>query len=330
MDASKILENIFTNDNFSFESVALTVFHHQYIHNPVYRQFVQLNHIEPENVNTITQIPFLPVEFFKTHTVLSGNENAQQIFESSGTTGQQRAKHHVADIAVYRESFLKGFELFYGDPREWNILALLPAYLERENSSLVFMMDELIRLSGSPLSGFYLDDLEKLDTVLKQTKNASKKTLLLGVTFALLDLAEKFAQELKHVTIMETGGMKGRREELLREEVHDILKKAFGVKEVHSEYGMTELMSQAYSKGNGIFKTPPWMKILRREINDAFEVSATPGRGAINIIDLANIHSCAFIATQDVGFIHEDGSFEVLGRTDNSDLRGCNLMVTSF
>ncbi len=330
MDASKIIENIFSVDKFSFESVALDIFHYQYIHNPVYRQFVQLNKIGPESVKTITDIPFLPVEFFKTHRVLCGNGDFQKIFESSGTTGQQTSKHYVADTEIYQQSFLNVFRLFYGDPSEWNILALLPSYLERDNSSLVFMADELIKRSGSSLSGFYLDEFEKLSETLQQTHHSSKKTMMLGVTFALLDFAEKFPQDLSHCTIMETGGMKGRKEEMLREEVQANLKKSFSVPEIHSEYGMTELLSQAYSKGNGIFQTPPWMKILRREINDALSVSANTGRGIINVIDLANIYSCSFIATQDIGYLHEDGSFEVLGRTDNSDLRGCNLMVASY
>ena len=330
MGASKIIENIFTGDNFSFETVALQEFHYQYNHNPVYHQFVQLNKVRPGDVQTIADIPFLPVEFFKTRRVLSGNGEIQQIFESSGTTGQQTSKHYVADTDLYRKSFRKGFELFYGEPSEWNILALLPSYLEREHSSLVFMVNDLIQLSGSALSGFYLDEWNALSENLQKARNSSKKTMLIGVTFALLDLAEKFPQDLSHCIIMETGGMKGRKEELLREEVHTILKNAFRVNEIHSEYGMTELLSQAYSKGNGIFQTPPWMKILRREINDAKAIFTSEGRGIVNVIDLANIYSCSFIATQDMVYLHGDGSFEILGRSDNSDLRGCNLMVSSY
>lgn len=329
MDATKITEKIFNRDNFSFENVALEIFNYQFQHNPVYRRYVQLIGTEPAAVTSLPAIPFLPAGFFKTHRVLADNCQPELVFESSGTTGEQPALHYVADAALYQKSFLEGFQRFYGDPSDWNILALLPSYLERGNSSLVYMFAELIRRSGSPLSGFYLGDPEKLNQALTASKAASRKTMLLGVTYALLDLAERSPQDLRHAVIMETGGMKGRREELVREVVHNRLKQAFQAKAIHSEYGMTELLSQAWSAGDGLFRTPPWMKVLRREINDAFAVYDSPGRGIINIIDLANVHSCAFLATQDIGQLHEQDCFEVLGRTDNSDLRGCNLLLTS-
>ncbi len=325
---SKIREKIFSNDNFNFEEIALQLFDFQYTHNLVYKQFVDYLKINATEVQTVQQIPFLPIEFFKTHRILTENAETQKIFESSGTTGQITSKHLVADLALYEESFDKGFEQFYGNIEDWTILALLPSYLERDTSSLVYMVDDLIKKSKNPNSGFFLNNLDELAIKIKsQISNPKSQILLIGVTFALLDFAEQFSMDLSDVIIMETGGMKGRREELTREEVHTILTKAFNVKTIHSEYGMTELLSQGYSKGSGIFEVPKWMKILKRDIYDPMNVSGTPGRGGLNVIDLANIYSCAFIATQDLVNIKSESEFEVLGRLDNSDIRGCNLMV---
>lgn len=325
---SKIREKIFSNDNFNFEEIALQLFDFQYTHNLVYKQFVDYLKINAVEVQTVQQIPFLPIEFFKTHRILTENAETQKIFESSGTTGQITSKHLVADLALYEESFDKGFEQFYGNIEDWTILALLPSYLERDTSSLVYMVDDLIKKSKNPNSGFFLNNLDELAIKIKsQISNPKSQILLIGVTFALLDFAEQFSMDLSDVIIMETGGMKGRREELTREEVHTILTKAFNVKTIHSEYGMTELLSQGYSKGSGIFEVPKWMKILKRDIYDPMNVSGTPGRGGLNVIDLANIYSCAFIATQDLVNIKSESEFEVLGRLDNSDIRGCNLMV---
>lgn len=323
---SKIQQKIFSGEGFDFEQTALELFEFQYTYNSVYRQFTDYLRINPKAVTSVPQIPFLPIEFFKTHRIILDNEHSQKIFESSGTTGQISSKHLVADINLYEESFRKGFRAFYGDPKDWVILALLPSYLERDTSSLVYMVNDLIQQSQNEQSGFYLNNLEELA---KAVRTRSKKTLLIGVTFALMDFAERFPMDLSDVIIMETGGMKGRREELSRAEVHALLKNAFHLQQIHSEYGMTELLSQAYSKGDGIFLPPPWMNVLKRDIYNPLSVSSEPGRGGLNVIDLANIHSCAFIATQDIVNILTDNTFELLGRTDNSDIRGCNLMVTS-
>lgn len=325
---SKIREKIFNKDNFNFEGVALELFAFQYTYNPVYRQFVDLLKINTDNVQSVVEIPFLPIDFFKTHDVMVRNESPQKIFESSGTTGQQRSRHLVADINLYQKSFETCFINFYGDPGEWIILALLPSYLERNSSSLVFMVDDLIKKTNVEDSGFYLDNLNELKKKLDALKKTNKKVLLIGVTFALLEFAENFPTDLNNVVIMETGGMKGKREEMTRDEVHTILKKAFNVPVIHSEYGMTELLSQAYSKGNGIFEAPWWMKILKRDVYDPLKVTESPGRGALNVIDLANIYSCPFIATQDMTNILSGHTFEITGRLDDSDVRGCNLMVT--
>ncbi|MBK9328668.1 MAG: acyl transferase [Sphingobacteriales bacterium] len=324
-------QKIFSGEGFDFEQTALEVFEFQYTHNSVYRQFTDYLKINPKNVTSVLQIPFLPIEFFKTHRIISDNGQPQKIFESSGTTGQLTGKHLVADLNLYEESFQKGFVQFYGNIKDWTILALLPSYLERNSSSLIYMINDLIQKSEKEDSGFYLYNLEELA---KKISNLSSqisppKILLIGVTFALLDFAEQYPMDLPGVTVMETGGMKGKREEITRAEVHNLLKKAFNLKQVHSEYGMTELLSQAYSKGEGIFQTPPWMKILKRDIYNPLSVCIEPGRGGLNVIDLANIHSCAFIATQDVVNMLVDDHYEILGRLDNSDIRGCNLMVTS-
>lgn len=309
-----------------FNAMALDIFRFQSKQNPVYGSYLDAIGNDPGKVQSLLQIPFLPVRFFKSHVIKTGEFEPAAIFESSGTTGTINSRHYVKDTALYRESFTRSFERFYGPATDWCILALLPSYLERNNSSLVYMANHLIRQSGHPQSGFYLDDTDKLMQVIDLMEQQKQKTLLLGVTFALLDLAEKYPRKLNHTVIMETGGMKGRRKEMIRQDVHDVLKNAFGVNTVHSEYGMTELLSQAYSAGEGIYKCPPWMKIVMRDEEDPFEIKEA-GSGTINVIDLANIHSCSFIATDDAGRLAADGSFEVLGRVDGSDLRGCSLMT---
>ncbi len=327
---SKIRQNIFNKDNFSFEEVALAVFNFQYTYNPVYKQFTDYLRIDPQQVHNVKQIPFLPIEFFKTHAVITDNVDVQKIFESSGTTGQVTSKHMIADTSLYKQSFDAGFQAFYGDIQDYIILALLPSYLERDTSSLVYMVNDLIAQTNSEHSGFYLNNLEALAKKIQELTSDTthkKKILLIGVTFALLDFAEQFPMDIPEVVIMETGGMKGRREEMTRSEVHDILTTAFHVPDIHSEYGMTELLSQGYSHGNGIFQAPYWMKILKRDIYDPFNISDTNGRGGLNVIDLANLYSCAFIATQDIVYLQDNAAFEVLGRLDNADIRGCNLMV---
>jgi phenylacetate-coenzyme A ligase PaaK-like adenylate-forming protein len=310
-----------------FETKALRIFQYQYENNSVYQQFCNLIHIKPNTVKSVEKIPFLPIQFFKTYNVVSSSKPVQQVFTSSGTTGSMTSKHPVTDLSLYQKSYLKAFQHFYGTVEEYVILALLPSYLEREGSSLIYMVEDLIEKSGKKESGFYLNDLKKLNEQLQQLEQSGRKTLLIGVTFALLDLAERFPQPLKNTIIMETGGMKGRRKEVIRDEVHAVLKKSFGITKIHSEYGMTELLSQAYSKGDGVFYTPPWMRILTRDPEDALSMQETERTGGINVIDLANINSCAFIATQDLGKLLPDGSFEVLGRFDHSDIRGCNLMA---
>lgn len=286
----------------------------------------------PENINSIETIPFLPISFFKTHEVTNTAFEPEIIFESSGTTGENTSRHLIKSVSLYRKSFTKAFNLFYGDPKDWCILGLLPGYLERGNSSLVAMVNELINKSENPYSGFYLHDHEKLYQALTHNELISQPTLLIGVTFSLIDFAEKYSIKLKNTVVMETGGMKGRREEITREEVHSFLQKKLGVSSVHSEYGMTELLSQAYSKGKGLFHCPPWMGVLVREYNDPFEITSKPktekpASGLLNIIDLANLYSSSFIATDDVGKIYKNAAFEVLGRRDISDLRGCSLLT---
>ena len=317
----------------NFKELALEVFNFQQENNPVYKAYLQALKINPQLVLSIDQIPFLPVSFFKSHDVQTTLYDPQAVFESSGTSGSINSRHLVKDISLYEDSFTKGFELFYGPVKDYCIIGLLPSYLERRDSSLVYMTEKLIHLSEHPQSGFYLDEYEKLFAVLNELEKHQQKTLLIGVTFALLDFAEKYSLPLHHTVVMETGGMKGRREEMIRKEVHVILKHSFSADRIHSEYGMTELLSQAYSKGEGIFNCPPWMKVLVRDEEDPLLITVsrfetvTPLTGAINIIDLANIYSCSFIATDDVGKLYPDGSFEVLGRMDGSDLRGCSLMV---
>lgn len=310
-----------------FNALALETFRFQYSNNSVYRQFCDLLGKDPEKIDTVEKIPFLPIEFFKTHSVLSSTKPSEITFTSSGTTGQQTSKHLVSDLSVYEESFREGFREFYGNVEDYAVLALLPSYLEREGSSLIYMVDDLIKRSNNPHSGFYLHDLNALKEKLNLLERQGQKTLLMGVSFALLDLAESFNFKLKNTIVMETGGMKGRRKEMIRAELHAVLKKAFGVETIHSEYGMTELLSQAYSAGNGVFECPPWMKILIRDPEDAMSLLPSGKSGGINVIDLANINSCSFIATQDLGKDLGAGKTTILGRFDNSDIRGCNLLI---
>lgn len=312
-----------------FNALAMELFRYQYGHNPVYRKFCDHLGRIPDHVTDIRGIPFLPVEFFRDHDVLTGRQApGAKVFVSSGTTGLQPSRHIVNDPAVYVESFTRSFARFYGDPSQYSFLALLPGYLERPGSSLIFMMEHFIRLTGTNGSGFFLHDLEYLVSSILDLKRKGKKILLFGVTHALLDLAEKFSLDLPGVIIMETGGMKGRRKELIREELHEILRRAFHVSGIHSEYGMTEMLSQAYSAGGGLFRSPPWLKVMIRDMNDPLSPAGDGDTGGVNIIDLANVHSCSFIATQDLGRMRNDGAFEVLGRFDNSDIRGCNLMIS--
>ena len=315
------------NSQSQFEEIALKIFRHQFENNKVYRSFCDLLYKHPSEVKTIKEIPFLPIQFFKSHSVISSIKGIQETFTSSGTTGKISSKHFVADIDLYEQSFRKGFQHFYGNIEDYVVLALLPSYLERDGSSLIYMVNDMIANSKQPESGFYLNNLDTLKNTLIDLVSRNKKTLLIGVSFALLDFVETYRLELKNTIIMETGGMKGKRKELIRAELHETLKQGFGVNTIHSEYGMTELLSQAYSRGNSLFKTPPWMQVLTRDTEDALTIQAYGKTGGINIIDLANINSCAFIATQDLGKVYKDGTFEVMGRFDNSDIRGCNLMV---
>ncbi|MEN8745987.1 MAG: acyl transferase [Polaribacter sp.] len=310
-----------------FTEVALAVFKHQFQTNRVYRSFCDLINVHPSDVQKVSDIPFLPIQFFKSRKVLASREEVQEIFTSSGTTGSRTSKHFVTDIKLYKESYRKGFHHFYGNIEAYTVLALLPNYLERKGSSLVYMVEDFIARSKHVESGFYLDNVEELSKMLIKLDKSGQKTLLIGVSFALLDLIEKQQFNLKNTIVMETGGMKGRRKELVREELHAILQEGFGVNEIHSEYGMTELLSQGYSQGKGIFKTPPWMRVLTRDTEDALSIQSPGKNGGMNVIDLANYNSCSFIATQDLGKVHKDGTFEIIGRFDSSDIRGCNLMV---
>ncbi|WP_343702440.1 acyl transferase [Chitinophaga sp.] len=310
------------------EALALELFQAQYGGNELYRAYVNALRIQPAQVRSVLQIPFLPIQFFKTHRVTTGSFEPAAVFESSGTTGAANSRHLVKDTGIYIRSFMEAFRLFYGPVENFVVLGLLPSYLERQHSSLVYMVQEMIARSGRPESGFYLYEHEKLAQTLQALEARRQPVLLIGVTFALLDFAERYQLQLQHTIVMETGGMKGRREEWTREELHAYLQQRLGVPAIHAEYGMTELLSQAYSAGKGLFRCPPWMQVLVRDENDPFQLAAADAAGVINVIDLANIHSCAFIATEDIGRLHGDGSFEVLGRLDNSALRGCSLMVS--
>ena len=328
-------QDIFTiSSKKQFEKIALKVFRFQYENNLVYKEFCDFLKVDIQSVKKLQQIPFLPIQFFKNHNVVSNTDEIQEIFTSSGTTGMISSKHLVTDVSLYEQSYRNAFSEFYGNIEDYAILALLPSYLERSGSSLIYMVKDLIELSNNEHSGFYLHNYDDLISKLVELDNAGQNIILIGVTYALLDLIEKQKFQLKNTIIMETGGMKGKRKELIREELHEILYDGFGVSSIHSEYGMTELLSQAYSLGNGIFECPAWMQILIRDTEDAMTYVSNGKTGGINVIDLANINSCSFIATQDLGkkypnqpACRQAGSFEVLGRFDNSDIRGCNLMV---
>ena len=321
-------EQVFSiNSDEQFDSVALQVFRHQAAACAVYREFIEGMRIDVAGVKQVEDIPFMPIEFFKSHTVVSNNDAVQVTFTSSGTTGMVTSRHPVTDVSWYEASFRKAFELFYGDIRNYTVLALLPSYLEREGSSLIYMAEDLIKQSNNHDSGFFLYNHDELYHQLKKQQQNKKPTLLIGVTFALLDFVEQCQVDFPELIVMETGGMKGKRKEMIREELHEQLCKGFGVDVIHSEYGMTELLSQAYSKGSGIFNCPPGMRIITRDTNDPVTLIKDDKAGGINIIDLANINSCSFLATQDLGKVYADGSFEVLGRFDNADIRGCNLLI---
>ena len=321
-------QDIFTISNAKhFENIALKVFRYQHENNSVYREFCELLKIEKGSVKSLQQIPFLPIQFFKSHEVVSNSDSIQETFTSSGTTGMITSKHLITDVTLYEDSYRNAFSEFYGNIEDYVVLALLPSYLERSGSSLIYMVKDLIELSNNSNSGFYLNNYDELISKLIELDSLGQNVLLIGVTYALLDLIEKRKFELKNTIIMETGGMKGKRKEIIREELHELLCDGFGVLSIHSEYGMTELLSQAYSLGNGIFECPNWMNILIRDTEDPLTYVPVGKTGGINVIDLANINSCSFIATQDLGKKYPNNSFEVLGRFDNSDIRGCNLMV---
>lgn len=325
----QIKKRIFTlKGEDEFEETALEVFKYQAFRNPVYKEFLNGMRADVNKISSIYQIPFLPVQLFKTHKVVTGSYPVEAIFTSSGTTGSITSSHYVTDISLYEESFFKCFNLFYGDPAEYGILALLPSYVERTGSSLIYMCEKLMEKGRHVENGFYLNNTDELLETISSLESRNKKYILIGVSFALLDLAEKHKLQIKHGIIIETGGMKGRRKEMIRSELHEQLMEGFNLPEIHSEYGMTELLSQAYSKGEGKFTCPPWMKVLIRDVNDPINLEkSNKSGGGVNIIDLANINSCSFIATQDLGKINTDGTFEIIGRFDNSDLRGCNLMI---
>ena len=325
----EILRNrIFSLSNsLEFEMLALETFHYQAVNNLVYAEYLQHLNVQPTYIKTIEAIPFLPIEFFKNKEVISGDQKSALTFTSSGTTGAITSQHFVVDPQIYEQSFSTAFELFYGNAEKFAILALLPAYLERAGSSLVYMADYLIKRSHHSASGFYLYNHDELYQNLIEIIDKNQKAVLLGVSFGLLDFAEKFSLPANQIIVMETGGMKGRRKELTRDEMHGFLTQQLGVQTIHSEYGMTELLSQAYSKGEGKYQTPPWMKILIRDTYDPFSYLPQGQTGGVNIIDLANLYSCSFIETKDLGKLAKDGSFEILGRFDQSDIRGCNLMV---
>ncbi len=311
-----------------FNEAALEVFRYQAEYNPVYCEYIKYLGRQPAKIDNLTEVPFMPAGFFKTRMVLAGNRTAQKIFETSGTSGYNAGRHYISDLKLYDKSYTEGFSLFYGDPEDYVITALLPSYAERKTSSLVYMVNGLAEATMNPLSGFYNERHSVLVENIKKSVAEGKKAILFGVSFALLDLAVGEAPDLSGTIIIETGGMKGRRQEITRNELHDILKSGFSVDKIHSEYGMTELLSQAYSSGDGIFYSPPWMKILIRDPYDPLSVMTVTGKqGGINIVDLANYYSCSFIATGDLGRLHEDGGFEVLGRFDSTDVRGCNLLT---
>ena len=307
-----------------FESMAVKIFKYQFDNNKIYRSFCDLINKNPSDITNSNQIPFLPIKFFKSHTVLSSNQSIEKKFISSGTTNTNLSTHYITDLKLYESSFENSFKYFFGDIKEFTILALLPSYLENKNSSLIYMVDKLIKKTKKKNSSFYLNNYIELKEKLHELKN--EKVILIGVTYALLNLIEKFNFKLPNLTIVETGGMKGRRKEMIRNELHTKLINGFGTNLIYSEYGMTELLSQAYSIRDGIFQCPPWMRIYIREPQDALSFKKNGVTGGVNVIDLANINSCSFIATEDLGKKSDDGKFEILGRFDNSDIRGCNLL----
>lgn len=324
----KFVDQIFSIDTEErFNQVALEVFRFQAEHVAIYKSFLSHLNIDPNSVSKVEEIPFFPISLFKNHRIVADDAEEEVVFLSSGTTGMKQSQHFVSDLSIYEESFLKAFELFYGDIEEYTVLALLPSYQEREGSSLIYMVDDLIKRSRSENSGYYLNDLEGLSEKLNELDQVGDKVLLIGVSYALLDLIEYKQFNLENTIVMETGGMKGRRKEMIKSELHDVLREGFGVNHIHSEYGMTELLSQAYSKEKQLFQCPPWMKVLIRDANDPLTMLRNGTGGGICVIDLANVNSCAFLATQDLGKVYSDGHFEVLGRFDNSDIRGCNLLV---
>lgn len=310
-----------------FNEKALAIFRHQAANCLPYSQFISHLKVEPEKITQVEEIPYLPISFFKTHQVVSDQKKEEIIFSSSGTTGMVQSRHYVTDVEIYDQSFNLAFEQFYGKIEDTCLLALLPSYLERDGSSLIYMVDALLKQSKHPDSGYFLHNHEELYDKLIALKESGQKTILIGVTYALLDFLELYQLDFPELIVMETGGMKGKRKEMVREELHEVLTRGFGVSAIHSEYGMTELLSQAYSLGNGVFDCPNWMKIVLRDTNDPLTLLSTSQTGGINVIDLANINSCSFIATQDLGRLLPGGSFEVLGRFDNADIRGCNLLV---
>ena len=321
-------EKIFDIKNHSeFKKQCLDIYNFQYENNMVYQNYCNMICEDPTDVNEINKIPFLPISFFKTKKILS-TDNFEKVFYSSGTTTNSRSKHFISSLKLYQKSFINNFKLNYSDITQYTILALLPNYYDNKDSSLIYMIEKLIKLSKSKESGFFLDDYINLSKkLIELDAKKERKTILIGVPYALLDMINFNQFQLNNTIIMETGGMKGRRKEMVRTELHEKLKRGFGVSKIHSEYGMTELLSQAYSKGDGIFKTPSWMKVIIRDINDAQNVDFNKKSGAINIIDLANYNSCSFIATDDMGKYINDDEFELIGRVDNSDIRGCNLLV---
>lgn len=325
MELQQKIFNIKTETEFN--EIAIDIFRYQATNNPVYKQYIDILKVDHSQIKSYREIPFLPIQFFKSQDIITDGKSPEITFSSSGTTGMITSQHLVADVNMYIESFRKAFELFYGNVEDMAIVALLPSYLERSGSSLIYMVDDLIKRSNNSESGYFLYNHQDLFNTLSTLRDKGKKTVLFGVTYALLDFVENFNIDFPELIVMETGGMKGKRKEMIREELHKILCAGFHVESIHSEYGMTELLSQGYSKGNGLFHTPPWMKILIRDTNDPLSLLDNKKTGAINVIDLANYYSCSFIATQDLGKFHQDGSFEILGRFDNSDIRGCNLLV---
>ena len=328
---TNIRERIFSiKDELTFNEVALTIFQFQALNNPIYNRYLSLLNIDIKAIEHYSKIPFLPIEFFKNNIVLTSEQQVELpslVFKSSGTTGENTSSHYVLDPEIYLESCIKSFNLFYGAIENWNILALLPSYIERENSSLIYMVNQLMQISNKSANQFYLYNHDALYSKILELEKKKEPSILIGVSYALLDFAEKYQPQLNYTIVMETGGMKGKREEITKQAMHDILKKSFQTPTIHAEYGMTELLSQAYSSGNGLYKCPPWMKIICKELNDPFQETKNNQTGRINIIDLANIYSCSFIETADMGKVSDNDTFEIIGRIENALMRGCNLLI---